>query len=470
MYYDTDVGIRDKIEPLPLKHSARIVCGNALRLDWHELVPSGVDYIIGNPPFSGARLMSVDNKNDLLTLFDGWKNAGNLDFVACWFKKAADFMSKSNDPIRAALVATNSICQGETVGVLWRKLFETVHIDFAWRTFKWISDSEGMAAVHCVIVGLSAAPNDKPKIIFDGDEKIVAKNINAYLIDAPNVFVESRAKPLCNVPTITMGSMPNDGGNLIIEADEYEYFARWEPRAKKFIRRYFGSEEFINGKPRWCLWLVDATEDDLRLPLIAERVEGCRQHRLASKRTATNRLANTPALFGENRQPSTDFIVVPVVSSERRKYIPIGFMKPNVIANAQVQIMPDADLFHFGVLTSSVHMAWMRTVCGRLKSDYRYSGTLVYNNYVWCGRTALIEETAQRILDARALYPAWTLAGLYDEEKMPPELRAAHEANDRAVMLAYGFDLSMTESEIVSRLMEMYQHLTTRASADKIVN
>ena len=471
MLFDTEVGIRERVKYLPLKHSARIVCANALDIDWNEVTDGSVDYIIGNPPFSGARLMSAANKADLLRVFDGLKDAGNLDFVACWFKKAADFMSRDSYPIRAALVATNSITQGEAVGVLWRKLFETVHIDFAHRTFKWTHEQDDVdktAAVHCVIVGFSAAPNDELRVIFDGDETIETDNINGYLLPAPNFFVTSRSTPLSAVPTMSYGNMPIDGGKYLFKADEKEEFIRREPRAEKYFRRWIGAEEFINGKERWCLWLGEAAEDDLRLPLIAERVEAVRRYRLASKRAATRKLADTPTRFHFENMPKGNFILVPRVSSERRFYIPIGFMPPSIIASDATLIMPDADLFHFGVLTSSVHMAWTRMVCGRLESRYRYSTQIVYNNFPWCGRSPLIAQTAQQILDARALYPSWTLAALYDQQKMPPELRTAHEANDLAVLDAYGFDAGLSELEIVVRLMEMYQRLTAGASTDKI--
>ncbi len=464
MLFDTEIGIRERVSYLPLKHSARIVCGNALTLDWNAVVPGGADYIIGNPPFVGYSFQTAQQKTDLLKATA--LNNKKLDYVTGWFYKAAKFMEGNYS--RAAFVSTNSIVQGEQVAAVWRKLFETVHIDFAHRTFQWTSESDNKAAVHCVIVGFSVAPNDKPRIIFDGDEKIVATNINAYLFDGPNVFVETRRTALCDVPKMVKGSQPTDGGNLIIEADDYDLFVRQEPRAEKFIRRFIGAEEFINGKARWCLWLVDATEEDLRLPMIADRVERCRRTRLASSKAATRKSAATPHLFTENRQPKNNFILVPMISSERRKYIPMDFLSADVIPSNLVQIVPDADLFHFGVLTSSVHMAWMRTVCGRFELRYIYSNTIVYNNFPWCGRSARIEETARGILAARSKYPSRTLASLYNPESMPDELRAAHDANDLAVLDAYGFARSMSEAEIVARLMEMYQRLTAAPPTDKI--
>ena len=459
-YYDTEVSIRKDIELLPLKHSARIICGNSLRFDWKEVVPNGVDYIIGNPPFSGARYMNVDNKVDLLRVFDGWKHPENLDFVACWFKRAADFMIGTET--RAAFVATNSICQGESIGLLWARLFETIHIDFAHRTFRWISESDDMAAVHCVIVGFSSAPNKKPRLIFDGEQKIIAENINAYLMNAPDFFVKGRSHSICNVPPMKNGNMPRDDGNLIIEADEYDDFIKREPKAVKFIRPYVGAEEFIKGKKRWCLWLTHATDEEIKsMPLVSKRIKAVRKFRLHSRAKTTRGYAKVSHLFAQRTQPEGKrCIIVPIVSSERRKYIPMGFIPPDVIANAQTQIIPDGELLHFGVLTSSVHMAWMRVVCGRLEMRYRYSKEIVYNNFPWCARTSAIEKTAQKILETRAKYPEQSLASLYDDQTMPDDLRAAHQENDNAVLDAYGFDRDITELEIVARLMEMYRRLS----------
>ncbi len=461
MLQETEMIIHRDLNFLPLTSAAHIIEGDALTLDWRAAVGE-VDYIIGNPPFSGARMMTAANKAALVDVFDGWKGAGNLDFVAGWFKKAGDFMSRSSYPIRAAFVATNSITQGETVSLIWRKLFELIHIDFAHRTFRWLSESEDMAAVHCVIIGFSAAPNPKPKLIIEGKKKTVVSNINGYLLDAPNFFIDRRTTPISPVPKLIFGSMPNDGGNLIIEADDYDQFIRREPRAKKFIRPLLGAEEFLNGKKRWCLWLKEATPEEIQsMPMVAERVEGVRRSRLSSKRAATRKLADTPTLFGEIRQPEENFIVMPEVSSGLRKYIPIGFLPPSIIVSNRLFTIPKADLFHFGVLTSIVHMAWTRLTAGYLGTSYNYSGTVVYNNFVWCGRSARIEETARAILDARALYPSWTLAALYDEATMPAELRSAHEENDRAVLAAYGFDETMSEVELVTRLMEMNRRLVT---------
>ena len=464
MLQETDDRIRKKIPSLPLRHSARIVCGNALQLDWAQVTLGEVDYIIGNPPFRGYNFHTPEQKADLLAATH--LNNKKIDYVAGWFFKAADFMLGRET--RAAFVSTNSIVQGEQTAVVWRPLFETIHIDFARRTFKWTIDSDAInkaAAVHCIIIGFSTAPNPQPRIIFDGDRKIIARNINAYLLDGVNFFVEGRKKPLCDVPIMGLGSKPVDGLNLIFKPDELDDFIRREPQAKKFIHRFVGAEEFINGKLRYCLWLVDATENDLKLLAIAERVEGVRRSRLASKKAATRRAAATPHLFTEIRQPATNFIAVPRISSENRRYVPMDFLTPDVIVSDLVQMIPNATLFHFGVLESSVHMAWMRIICGRLGTSYIYSNTIVYNNFPWCARTSAIEKTAARILEVRKQFPNRSLASLYDEETMPSELRAAHAANDRAVLDAYGFSAEMSEAEIVTRLMVMYQKLVDKKNS-----
>ena len=454
---------------LPLKTNANIVEGNALRLDWESVVDkTRLNYIMGNPPFVGARLMGESQKADVNCIFSGWKNAGNLDYVCCWYKKAADIMKDTG--IRSALVSTNSVTQGETVANLWKPLFEEgVHIDFAHRTFRWDSEASIKAHVHCVIVGFSIAPFEKEKIIYSADRAQVAGNINAYLFDGENIFVENRKRPICNVPEMVFGNTPIDDGNLIIDASELDEFVKKEPEAKKFIHKLVGSREFINKIDRYCLWLVDATPSDLRkMPIVMERVSAVRKMREESKRSATAKLAATPALFGEIRQPkSGSYLIVPLTSSERRRYIPIGFEFCETITTNLVQMLPNATLYHFGILTSNVCNSWMRAVCGRLKSDYRFTITNVYNNFPWPNPTeeqkAKIEQTAQGILDARALYPDASLADLYDELTMPPELRKAHQANDRAVMAAYGFPIkNFTESDCVAALMKLYQELTAK--------
>ncbi len=465
MLKQTEDIIHQKIDFLPLKSYATITEANALRLDWETVVPKQeLNYIMGNPPFVGARLMSAEQKKDLNAVFEGWKNAGNLDYVCCWYKKAADLIAGAK--IRAALVSTNSVTQGESVANLWKPLFESgVHIDFAHRTFRWDSEAKIKAHVHCVVVGFSVAPNNQPRRLFTAEREQLAPNINAYLLDAENIFVESRGAPLCAVPEIGIGNKPIDGGNYLFSKEEMEEFLKSEPAAKKWFRPWYGSQEFINRQPRYCLWLGDCPPDELRkMPRCLEQVEAVRQFRLASKSAGTVKLAATPTRFHVENMPSSAYLLIPRVSSERRRYIPIGFMAPDALTSDSAHIIPNAALYHFGVLTSNVHMAWMRAVCGRLKSDYRYSKDVVYNNFPWPALTpaqrAKIEQTAQAVLDARVLYPEASLADLYDERSMPPKLRTAHQNNDRAVMQAYGFPIGQTsESQCVAQLMRMYQKL-----------
>ncbi len=452
---------------LPLRSYVNITEGNALRIEWETVVPKDkLNYIMGNPPFVGARLMSKEQKDDLLTVFGAkWKNAGNLDYVSCWYKKATDLMKGTY--IRSALVSTNSISQGESIAVLWKPLFEDgVHIDFAHRTFRWDSEANIKAHVHCVIIGFSLAINTKLKIIYTSERPLISKNINAYLLDAPTVFIDNKAKPICDVPKMDFGSMPNDGGYLSnYTTEEKDEIVGRYPEAKSMFRKLLGSTEFINNKERWCLWLEGVSPIQIKnIPPIYDAVSKVRKVREKSNREATRKLADAPTLFGEIRQPKTDYLLVPSTSSERRKYIPIGFMPSDVISNNANLVVPNATLYEFGIMTSNVHNAWMRAVCGRLKSDYRYSVKIVYNNFPWPTPTdeqkAKIEQTAQAILDARALYPDCSLADLYDEVAMPPELRKAHQANDKAVMQAYGFWGKLnSESECVAELMKMYQKL-----------
>lgn len=468
MMQETEKLMQINLNFLPLKSYANIVEGNALRIDWESVVPKEkLNYIMGNPPFVGARLMNTVQKDDVLSIFDGVKNNGNLDYVSCWYKKAADMMTGTE--IRTALVSTNSITQGEQVAILWKNLFEHgVHIDFAYRTFRWDSEASLKAHVHCVIVGFSKASNQKPKRIFDGGSVKIAKNINGYLIEADNIVIESRTNPICKVNTIRMGNQPIDDGNYIFTEEEMAEFIRIEPKSKPYFHLFYGSREFINRIPRYCLWLGDCSPKELHsMPECMKRIENVRQFRLSSKRASTLRLADTPTRFQTENMPTTNYIVIPEVSSQNRRYVPMGFMTPDIMCSNKVRLIPNATLYHFGVLTSNVHMAWMRTVCGRLKSDYDYSIKIVYNNFPWCNPTpeqkAKIEKTAQTILDARALYPDCSLADLYDETTMPPELRKAHQANDFAVMAAYGFDRKITESECVAELMKRYQELVEKA-------
>ena len=465
MLHATEELINQNIEFLPLKSYPNITEGNALRINWEEVVPKEkLTYIMGNPPFVGARLMNAVQKNDVLTIFDGIKNNGNLDYVSCWYKKAADMMTHT--AIRTALVSTNSITQGEQVAILWKTLFEQgVHIDFAYKTFIWDSEASLKAHVHCVIVGFSKALNKSPKRLFDNGKMKIVQNINGYLVETDNIIIESRSKPICNVPEIGIGNKPIDGGYYLFTEEEMLEFIKKEPKSEKYFKKWLGSKEFINGYYRYCLWLGDCSPKELRsMPECMKRIEAVRQFRLDSSSAGTRKIADKPTRFHVENMPKSNYIVVPEVSSERRRYIPLGFMSPDIICSNLVKLIPNASLYHFGVLTSNVHMAWVRTVCGRLKSDYRYSKDIVYNNFPWCNPTpeqkAKIEQTAQAILDARAMYPDSSLADLYDETTMPPELRKAHQANDKAVMQAYGFSIKMTESECVAELMKMYQALT----------
>lgn len=477
MMKETEEIVHSKIDFLPLTSYANIIEGNALRLDWETIVPKHqLSYIMGNPPFVGYSLQTKEQKDDILSVYvdekgKPYKTAGKVDYVAGWYFKAAQMMSTESghsSEIRTAFVSTNSITQGEQVAAVWKPLYERfgIHIDFAHRTFRWDSEASVKAHVHCVIVGFSSSSSAKERRLYASERVQVVSNINAYLLPADDVLISSRTRALCDVPQMIYGSKPTDGGHLFLTPEEKEKLLAEEPNAQKYVKQVLGAEEYINNKKRYCLWLVGASPADLkRLPLVMARIEGVRNFRANSSKEATRKSAETPTLFQEVRQPTTEFILVPRVSSEARKYIPIGFMNPEIIVNDAVQVIPEATLYHFGILTSNVHMAWMRAVCGRLKSDYRYSKDIVYNNFPWPTPTdvqrAKIEKTAQAILDARALYPDCSLADLYDEAVMPPELRTAHQQNDRAVMEAYGFWGKLnSEPECVAALMKMYQALT----------
>lgn len=449
----------------PIKETANIVHGNALTLDWEEVVPrKHLSYILGNPPFVGAAMMSKGQKNEILEVFSTTKSAGKLDYVSAWFLKSARYISGTK--IRVAFVSTNSICQGEQVGILWQELINENHIsiDFAYRTFVWSNEARGKAAVHCVIVGFSSFSSRK-KLIFEGDKVIKALNISPYLIEAPNIVVRSRKKPICDVPDMIRGNQPTDGGNLIIEKDELEDFLKKEPKAKPYVKKLMGSSEFINNRDRYCLWLVGVSPKELKeMPLVMERIQRVREMRESSTFAGTRKLADTPTLFRETNNPDS-FIVIPRVSSERRKYIPMGFLDKDTIATDAVHIIPNASLYHFGVLTSKVHMAWVRATAGRLKSDYRYSKEIVYNNFPWAmdvteKQKEAIEKTAQNVLDARASYPESSLGDLYDPLAMPPELIKAHNKLDKAVIDAYGGAGFKSEAERVADLMQRYARLT----------
>ncbi len=466
MMKETEDVVHMTLDFLPLKSYANIVEGNALRTEWTDVIPKHeLDYIMGNPPFVGGMMMSRAQHDDLANSFPECKKIGEADYVAGWYAKAAHYIQGMR--VRCAFVSTNSICQGQSVSSIWKPLFEMgIHIDFAHRTFRWDSEAKLKAHVHCVIVGFSTATYSGKKILYSTDRPQIAQNINAYLLDADNVFVENRSTPLCEVPRMFFGSMPRDGGGFVLTESEKDDLIKNEPLAKKWIHLYLGADEFINNKKRYCLWLVGAAPNELRsCKEVMRRVENVKLFRASSKAAATRKFAETPTLFCQIAQPDTDYVIVPAVSSERRRYIPIGFMGKETIASNLVQIIPNANLYHFGILTSNVHMAWMRAVCGRLKSDYRYSKDVVYNNFPWPTPTdaqkAKIEQTAQAILDARALYPDASLADLYDETTMPPELRKAHQQNDKAVMVAYGFWGKLnSEPACVAELMRMYQKLT----------
>lgn len=470
------------IDFLPLKSYTNIVEGNALEIDWESVVPKEkLNYIIGNPPFLGYSLQSPKQKSDLLSIYvdengKPYKTAGKIDFVSAWYFKASQLMRGTS--IRTALVATNSITQGEQVASVWKPLYERfgIHIDFAYRTFKWNSEAKNKAAVHCVIIGFSVSDNPKDKVIYDDKTKIIAKQINPYLIDGDLIFIYSRTKTICEVSPMVYGSKPTDGGYLFLTLQEKNELIKTYPHAELMIRKVYGASEFINNKERYCLWLVGQNPSTLRsIPPIIRRVQLVKEFRQNSPKKQTQESADRATEFQEIRHDDNDYLLIPRVSSENRRYIPIGFIDGNIIASDAVQIIPNASLYDFGILTSNVHMAWMRTVAGRLKSDYRYSAKIVYNNFPWPEVTDAqkekISKTAQGILDARALYPDSSLADLYDELTMPKELRRAHQANDKAVMEAYrltkivdGKKTWLTESETVARLFEMYEQLTDSKS------
>ena len=454
---------------LPLKTNANIVEGNALRLDWESVVDkTRLNYIMGNPPFVGGKLMSSSQKADMVHVFGKkWKNLGNMDYVCCWYKKAADYMKGTQ--IEAALVSTNSITQGQAVASLLGILLENgIVINYAWRTFRWDSEASLKAHVHCVIISFSYIPRVEKYIFTESNKCIKASNINGFLLDAENVIIDNRTKPICAVPIMDFGNMPNDGGNLILTGQEREAVIYKEPELEQYIRPYVGAIEFINRKTRYCFWLKGVGPTTIRSsPILRTRVDNVRKLRLESSAAPTREKANIPHLFFYISHPDSPYLLVPSASSERRRYIPMGFMDGITIASNLVLIVPNAGLYHFGVMESNVHMAWVRAVGGRLKSDYRYSNKMIYNNFPWPTPTdeqkARIEQTAQGILDARALYPDASLADLYDELTMPPELRKAHQANDRAVMAAYGFPVkNFTESDCVAALMKMYQELSAK--------
>jgi len=465
---------------LPLKKSATIRHGNALQADWRDVVkPADLSFILGNPPFGGKKEQNHKQKQDMARVFDDVPGAGLLDFVAAWYRKAAEFMT-DNPAIKTAFVSTNSITQGEQVGALWPDLLKRgVKIHFAHRTFQWSSEARGKAAVHCVILGF-ALFGAVEKWLFDYEtpraepDAIKANNINPYLVDATTTFIKRRSRPLSSgIPEMAYGSMPIDKGNLILNEDERANVLATSPKADRYIKLYVGGDEFINNIPRYCLWLVGCNPSELRQsPMIMERIEANRKYRLSSGRQQTIELAKTPALFGEIRQPLAEYLLIPKVSSENRDYIPIGFCGPEIIASGSTLIVPTAMLYHFGILSSAMHMGWTRAVCGRLESRYQYSAGIVYNNFPWPQaitdkQKQAIEDAAQAILDARTQYPGASLADLYDPLTMPPELVKAHRHLDVAVDAAYSKKQFSGDSDRVAFLFDLYQQLASPLEAKK---
>ncbi|MBR2977579.1 MAG: methyltransferase, partial [Oscillospiraceae bacterium] len=462
----TEDVVHMSLDFLPLKSYANIVEGNALRMDWESVVPKHeLDYIMGNPPFVGHQNRTKTQVEDLKIAFHDLPKHGKLDYVCGWYNKASDYMESTQ--IQSAFVSTNSIVQGESVGILWKFLFDKgVEIQFAHRSFAWSSESKDSATVHCVIVGFTCSELPGKKKLYDGDRLFFAEHINGYLVDAPNAFIQSRGKPLNkSFPEMSKGSQPTDGGYLLLTADERQELILKHPETELWIKRFVGSEDLIKGKHRYCLWLKGISPAKYRhISPIMDRLKSVAECRAKSPTASVQRDASTPMLFTQIRQPDSHYLAVPEVSSENRRYIPISFLSPEIIGSNKLYLIPKASMYMFGVMISNVHMAWMRTVAGRLEMRYSYSPA-VYNNFPWPTPTNAqkekIEQTAQAILDARALYPDASLADLYDEVTMPPELRKAHQQNDKAVMQAYGFDIkTTTETSCVAELMKMYQRLT----------
>lgn len=453
---------------LPLRASANIVHGDALELDWNDVVPNDeLSYIIGNPPFVGARLMSKEQSCQVEQVFDNIRGAGNLDYVAAWYAKAAQYIQ--NTRIKVAFVSTNSIVQGEQVGILWNVLLNKygVKIHFAHRTFKWSNEAKGNAGVYCVIIGFANYDTDG-KTIFEyeditGEPHILkVKNINPYLVDANNTLIENRTKPICNVPTIGIGNKPIDDGNYLFTKEEMEEFIKLEPKSEQYFRPWYGAVEFIQQKPRYCLWLGECPPSELRsMPHCMERVKNVREFRLASKSEGTRKIADSPTRFHVENMPETTYIIIPKVSSERRRYIPMGFMDNIPLTSDLCFIVPEGNLYHFGVLTSAMHIAWTKCVCGRLKSDFRYSAGIVYNNFPWVKNPTpkqieRIEQCAESVLEARKMFPGSSLADLYDPLAMPPALMKAHQALDKAVDAAYRSTPFTSDSQRMEFLFELY--------------
>lgn len=469
MQAETEKILNQQLNFFPLKNISNYVEGNALRLNWEDIVPKEkLSYIIGNPPFVGKKEQSKYQKADIQNLFSEVRGSGNLDYVSGWYQKASNLISGTD--IKVSFVSTNSITQGEQVPILWDYLLsKEIDIIFAYQTFNWESEAKNNAKVHCVIIGFQQGISDKVKYIYNGEGIIKTTHISPYLLPTQSVLIKSRKQPISSAKAMVYGNMPIDDGNLIIETEsELNLLLNDSEFNSNFIREYVGGDELLNNKKRWCIWL---TSNDLvnvkKSKLLLERINRNREFRLSSLRPQTKKLADAPYLFGEIRQPQSQMLVIPKVSSENRQYIPICYVEPKIIVNGSALIISDANLYDFGILISIVHMAWMRTVCGRLEMRYQYSKDVVYNNFPWPTPTedqkSKIEKTAQGILDARALYPNSSLADLYDELTMPIELRKAHQANDRAVMDAYGFNKNLSEEEIVAKLFDMYASLVEKA-------
>lgn len=454
---------------LPLKTYVNITEGNALQIDWKDVIaPERLSYIMGNPPFVGTKLMNKKQKEDVKRVLGKYNNYGTLDYVSCWYAKSCEYIEGT--AICCAFVSTNSIVQGEQVEPLWKELFaREIEINFAYRTFVWDSEANAKAQVHCVIIGFSRKEVKHRKIIYDGEELKIVNHINAYLVDAEDVFVESKRKPICNVQEMYLGCDFKDDNNYILGEEEKEELIKREPLVEKYIKKYINAKELISRKHRYCLWLNNANPGDLKkLPTVMKKIEAVKLFRLESNSPDTQRYAEYPTrparlrYYSEER--NTSALGVPRISSATRRYLPMELLDADTIGGASILMIPEATLYTFAILNSNVHMAWMRTVCGRMKSDYRYANGLVYNTFPWPSPTdvqkAKIEKAAQGILDARALYPNANLAALYDPLTMPSELSKAHNINNKVVMEAYGFSTKMTEADCVAELMKLYQKLT----------
>ncbi|MTJ47028.1 DNA methyltransferase, partial [Dolichospermum sp. UHCC 0259] len=457
---------------LPLKKAAKIVHGNSLRIDWGSVVEKEkLNFILGNPPFVGKHLQNAKQKADMEKIFAGVNGAGVLDYVTPWYIKAAQLIQDTN--IRCAFVSTSSISQGEQVGILWQELYNRykIKIHFAHRTFSWSNEAKGNAAVHCVIIGFGLQDVDNKRLFEYVDIKSEpterkTKNINPYLTEGSDLIILKRGKPICNVPEMLKGSQPTDGGNLLLTDEDKSQYVLQEPSGTKFIRLFISADEFLNGKTRWCFWLTDIQPNELKqLPVLMDRVSKVRKMRLSSTKQATVKWADFPTVFTENRQPNSNYVLVPRVSSENRKYIPMGFFDSKAIASDSCITIPNGDLYIFGVLTSEMHMTWVKYVCGRLKSDFRYSNTIVYNNYPFPENVSdkqkqKVETAAQKVLDTRAKYPDSSLANLYDPLTMPPDLVKAHQALDKAVDLCYRPQPFVSEINRIEYLFSLYEALS----------